>query len=121
MECTDHIFVLVEIDARFSSNAGIYLCKQCRRKLDEINAAQIRCRRIAGQIPNDTAAVKLLWQAIRNIEDKRARQRAKEAGRPRSEPRKAPGKLVEGSTIQGWKAALGELALIYPDRINRYL
>lgn len=56
MECTDHIFVLVEIDARFSSNAGIYLCKQCRRKLNEINAAQIRCRRIAGQIPNDTAA-----------------------------------------------------------------
>ena len=54
MECTDHIFVLVEIDARFSSNAGIYLCKQCRRKLDEINAAQIRCRRIAGQIKMDT-------------------------------------------------------------------
>ncbi len=74
-----------------------------------------------GHFPNDTAAVKLLWLAIRNIEDKRARQRAKEAGRPRSEPRKAPGKLVEGSTIQGWKAALGELALIYPDRINRYL
>lgn len=74
-----------------------------------------------GHFPNDTAAVKLLWLAIRNIEDKRARQRAKEAGRPRSEPRKAPGKLVEGSIIQGWKAALGELALIYPDRINPYL
>ena len=34
---------------------------------------------------------------------------------------KAPGKLVEGSVIQGWKAALGELALVYPDRINTYL
>ena len=32
-----------------------------------------------------------------------------------------PGKLVEGSLIQGWKAALGELALVYPDRINTYL
>ena len=74
-----------------------------------------------GHFPNDAAAVKLLWLAIRNIEDKRARQRAKEAGRPKGEPRKAPGKLVEGATIQGWKAALGELALIYPDRINRYL
>ena len=74
-----------------------------------------------GHFPNDAAAVKLLWLAIRNIEDKRARQRAKEAGRPKGTPRKAPGKLVEGATIQGWKAALGELALIYPDRINRYL
>lgn len=63
----------------------------------------------------------MLWLAIRNIEDKRARERAKEAGKPKGTPRKAPGKLVEGSTIQGWKAALGELALIYPDRINPHL
>ena len=74
-----------------------------------------------GHFPNDAAAIKLLWLAIRNIEDKRARERAKEAGLPKGTPRKAPGKLVEGSTIQGWKAALGELALVYPDRINRYL
>ena len=74
-----------------------------------------------GHFPNDTAAIKLLWLAIRNIEDKRARERAKEAGLPKGTPRKAPGKLVEGSVIQGWKAALGELALVYPDRINAYL
>ena len=74
-----------------------------------------------GHFPNDAAAIKLLWLAIRNIEDKRARERAKEAGLPKGTPRKAPGKLVEGSTIQGWKAALGELALIYPDRINPHL
>lgn len=69
----------------------------------------------------DAAAIKLLWLAIRTIEDKRARERAKEAGLPKGSPRKAPGKLVEGSLIQGWKAALGELALVYPDRINTYL
>ena len=74
-----------------------------------------------GHFPSDTAAIKLLWLAIHTIEDKRARERAKEAGTPRGTPRKAPGKLVEGSVIQGWKAALGELALIYPDRINTYL
>jgi len=74
-----------------------------------------------GHFPNDAAAIKLLWLAIRNIEDKRARERAKEASRPKGTPRKAPAKLVEGATIQGWKAALGELALIYPDRINRHL
>ena len=74
-----------------------------------------------GHFPNDTAAIKLLWLAIRNIEDKRARERAKEAGLPKGTPRNAPGKLVEGSVIQGWKAALGELALVYPDRINAHL
>jgi putative transposase len=73
-----------------------------------------------GHFPNDDAVIKLLWLAIMNIEDKRARQRAKEAGTPRAD-RKAPGKLVQGGTIQGWKAALGELALIYPDRINPHL
>ena len=74
-----------------------------------------------GHFPNDAAAIKLLWLAIRTIEDKRARERAKEAGLPKGSPRKAPGKLVEGSVIQGWKAALGELALVYPDRINTHL
>lgn len=74
-----------------------------------------------GHFPNDAAAIKLLWLAIRNIEDKRARERAKEAGLPKGHPRKAPGKLVEGSIVQGWNAALGELALIYPDRINNHL
>ena len=74
-----------------------------------------------GHFPSDAAAIKLLWLAIRNIEDKRARERAKEAGTPKGTPRKAPGKLVEGSVVQGWKAALGELALVYPDRINAHL
>jgi putative transposase len=73
-----------------------------------------------GHFPSDDAVIKLLWLAIRNIEDKRARERAKEAGKPAGQ-RKAPGKLVEGSVLQGWKAALGELALIYPERIKPYL
>ena len=29
--------------------------------------------------------------------------------------------LVEGATVQGWKAALGALALAYPDRLAGYL
>lgn len=74
-----------------------------------------------GHFPNDAAAVKLLWLAIRNIEDKRAQERAKGAGTPKSMPRKAAGRLVEGAQLQGWKAALGELAMIYPDRINPHL
>jgi putative transposase len=73
-----------------------------------------------GHFPNDDAVVKLLWLAIRDIEDKRARDRAKERGLPRDK-RKAPGRLVEGAVIQGWKAALGALALQYPDRLSPYL
>jgi putative transposase len=73
-----------------------------------------------GHFPNDDAVIKLLWLAIRDIEDKRARQRAKEKGRPANE-RKAPGRLVEGAVVQGWKAALGALALAYPDRLAPYL
>jgi hypothetical protein len=69
-----------------------------------------------GHFPNDDAVIKLLWLAIRDIEDKRARARAKEKGAPRNQ-RKAAGHLVEGATVQGWKAALGALALAYPHRL----
>jgi putative transposase len=73
-----------------------------------------------GHFPNDDAVVKLLWLAIRDIEDKRARERAKEIGRPRNE-RKAPPKLVEGATVQGWNAAYGALSLAFPGRLEPVL
>jgi putative transposase len=70
-----------------------------------------------GHFPNDDAVVKLLWLAIRDIEDKRARERAKQAGRPKNE-RTAPAKLVEGATVQGWNAAYGALSLAFPGRLE---
>jgi putative transposase len=69
-----------------------------------------------GHFPNDDAVIKLLWLAIRDIEDKRARQRAAERGLRKG--RKAEGRLVEGQVTTGWNAALGGLAIAYPDRIN---
>ena len=69
-----------------------------------------------GHFPNDDAVVKLLWLAIRDIEDKRARERAAEKGSPRGQ-RKAPGRLVEGAVTQGWKQALNALVLAYPGRL----
>jgi hypothetical protein len=69
-----------------------------------------------GHFPNDDAVIKLLWLAIRDIEDKRARARAKEKGTPRDQ-RKAPSRLVEGAVVQGWKQALGALTIQYPDRL----
>lgn len=73
-----------------------------------------------GQFPNDLAVIKLLWLSICNIEDKRAREREKERGKPSNE-RKAPGRLVEGQIVTNWKQALEQLALTYPDRINPHL
>jgi putative transposase len=73
-----------------------------------------------GHFPNDDAVVKLLWLAIRDIEDKRARERAKQAGRPKNE-RTAPAKLVEGATVQGWNAAYGALSIAFPGRLEQVL
>jgi transposase-like protein len=73
-----------------------------------------------GQFPNDTAVIKLLWLSICNIEDKRARDREKERGKPAAE-RKAKPRLVEGQVVTNWKQALEQLALTYPDRINPHL
>jgi putative transposase len=73
-----------------------------------------------GHFPGDDAVIKLLWLAIRDIEDKRARARAREKGLARDQ-RKAPGKLVEGAAVQGWKQALGALSLHFPDRLDPYI
>ncbi|MGP9504406.1 IS256 family transposase, partial [Specibacter sp. AOP5-B1-6] len=71
-----------------------------------------------GHFPNDVAVVKLLWLAVRDIEDKRARERGKESKTSHSTGGKH---VVEGAATLGWKAALGALALTYPDRVNGYL
>ncbi len=70
-----------------------------------------------GHFPSDDAAIKLLWLAIRDIEDKRARDRAKEAGTPRGVPRKASGRLVEGAGTQAWRPALAALMVLFPERL----
>lgn len=75
-----------------------------------------------GHFPNDQAAVKLLWLAICNIEDKRARERAR-LHDDRLAPRngKTTNRLVEGATVNGWTQALGALVLSYPDRLDPYI
>jgi len=71
-----------------------------------------------GHFPNDQAAVKLLWLAITNIEDKRAheRARAREKGQ-RVSGTSISGHLIEGTRTGGWPQALQALAIAYPDRI----
>ena len=69
-----------------------------------------------GHFPTDDAVVKLIWLAIADIEDKRARQRAAEAGKA-ANARTAPGRLVEGAGVHGWKQALNALEIFFPGRI----
>jgi putative transposase len=88
--------------------------------IESLNYQLRKVTKNRGHFPNDAAAVKLLWLAICNIEDKRARDRAKERGLPPTQ-RKAGGRLVEGQTTTNWKQALEQLTLAYPDRITPYL
>ncbi|HEU0101062.1 MAG TPA: IS256 family transposase [Mycobacteriales bacterium] len=74
-----------------------------------------------GHFPSDDAVIKLLWLAIRDIEDKRARARAKEKGTPKGTPRKAEGRLVEGASTQGWRPALAGLLIAFPDRLDQHI
>ena len=74
-----------------------------------------------GHFPNDDAVIKLLWLAICNIEDKRARaprEGTRQARQPNARP---PRRLVEGQVTTNWKQALAQLALAYPDRIDPHL
>ena len=89
--------------------------------IESLNYQLRKVTKNRGHFPSDDAAVKLLWLAICTIEDKRARQRAREQGLPRGSKRIAPGRLVEGQVVTNWKQALAQLALAYPDRIQPYL
>lgn len=74
-----------------------------------------------GHFPSDDAVVKLLWLAICNIEDKRARDRLKDRERPPGTRRKADKRLIEGRITTNWNQALAQLTLAYPDRIQPHL
>ena len=88
--------------------------------IESLNFQLRKVTKNRGHFPSTDAAVKLLWLAICNIEDKRALEREKERGKPASQ-RRASGRLVEGQVVTNWKQALAQLAAAYPDRINPYL
>jgi putative transposase len=67
------------------------------------------------QFPNDDSVAKTLWLAIVDIEEKRAEQRARQAGRPKDKRDSAP-RLIEGHLTQGWHEAWGEMVALWPDR-----
>src|SRR3954471_5574882 len=88
--------------------------------IESLNFQRRKIIKNRGHFPHDDAVVKLLWLAICNIEDKRARDREKDRGNPANQ-RKAAARFVEGQITTNWKKALAQLALAYPDRIEPHL
>jgi putative transposase len=85
--------------------------------IESLNYQLRKVTKARGHFPGDDAVVKLLWLAIINIEDKRARERAarrQETGKRSDQP----ARLIEGQRVMGWREALNELAVAYPGRIR---
>jgi putative transposase len=85
--------------------------------IESLNYQLRKVTKARGHFPTDDAVVKLLWLAIINIEDKRARERA---DRRASTGKRAdqPARLIEGQRVMGWREALSELAIAYPGRLQ---
>lgn len=85
--------------------------------IESLNYQLRKVTKARGHFPGDDAVVKLLWLAIINIEDKRARERAarRQATGKRSDQ---PARLVEGQRVTGWREALNELDSAYPGRLR---
>ena len=88
--------------------------------IESLNYQLRKVTKNRGHFPSDEAVVKLLWLAICDVEDKRARERDKEKGLPASK-RKAKGRLVEGQITTDWNKALAQLTTAYPDRFAPHL
>jgi putative transposase len=85
--------------------------------IESLNYQLRKVTKARGHFPTDDAVVKLLWLAILNIEDKRARERA--AKRHNGDKHAfTPARLIEGQKTYGWAEALNELAEAYPGRIQ---
>jgi transposase-like protein len=85
--------------------------------IESLNYQLRKVTKARGHFPDDDAVVKMLWLAIINIEDKRARERL--ARRQQSGKRSdQPARLVEGQKVLTWREALTELEKAYPGRIR---
>jgi transposase-like protein len=85
--------------------------------IESLNYQLRKVTKARGHFPSDDAVVKLLWLAIINIEDKRARERA--VKRDKGDKHAfTPARLVEGQRVAGWREVLNELNIAYPGRIR---
>ena len=93
------------------------LTRKLKITIESLNYQLRKVTKARGHFPSDDAVVKLLWLAIINIEDKRARERA--ARRASNDKRHdQPCRLIEGQRVMGWRDALTELQTAYPGRLR---
>jgi transposase-like protein len=86
--------------------------------IESLNYQLRKVTKARGHFPSDDAVVKLLWLAIINIEDKRARERASRKQDKPGNWNGAPARLIEGQRTTGWREALQELDIAYPGRLG---
>jgi putative transposase len=83
--------------------------------IESFNREMRKVLKTRTQFPNDDSVAKTLWLAILDAEEKRAEQRARQAGKPRAGRDGAP-RLIEGHVTQGWREAWGEMVARWPGR-----
>jgi putative transposase len=83
--------------------------------IESFNREMRKVLKTRTQFPNDDSVAKTLWLAIVDIEEKRAEQRARQAGKPKNK-RDGAARLIEGHVTQGWHEAWGEMVARWPDR-----
>ena len=83
--------------------------------IESFNREMRKVLKTRTQFPNDDSVAKTLWLAILDAEEKRAEQRARQAGKPRAH-RDAVPRLIEGHVTQGWREAWGEVVAAWPER-----
>jgi putative transposase len=101
----------------FAFTPGVRKLLYTTNSIESLNYQLRKVTKNRGHFPGDDAVVKLLWLAIVNIEDKRARERARrreETGKRHDQP----ARLIEGQRVMGWREALNELDTAYPGRIK---
>ena len=84
--------------------------------IESFNRQMRKIIKTRGHFPNDDALVKLLWLGIVDVEERRAAERAAQAGKPKNQ-QNAPGHLIEGSVTPGWREALAAFDAKWPGRI----
>ena len=84
--------------------------------IESLNYQLRKVTKACGNFPGDDAVVKLLWLAIINIEDKRARERL--ARRATGKRADQPARMVEGQRVLAWREALTALDKAYPGRLR---
>jgi predicted transposase YbfD/YdcC len=104
----------------FAFSPGVRKLLYTTSSIESVNYQLRKVTKARGHFLTGDSVLKLLWLALIDIEDKRARERAarrQQVGKRSDQP----AKLVEGQRVIGWREALAELDAAYPGRLRMTL